>query len=439
MIICARPPTSSYMDHAPHIAVIGVQPLGYSATYAERLLLGFITYKQQDERHNPPSWLAELEKLYPSGYFHVINISSDVDFSARFGCSAVLSTYIFCSTRLNLFTIVFQVVTRGLWNKGLCTTKIRDLLVLSEMDKRPLEIKQATADAKAVVADLLTIDSDEICIKPDTCNVSIFIKQDPYDVTTSRESILRLLREDGSERISATRTEIPLSDMTTVLFGGRVHLIASRSDRDIDVVMCMLHQMQFTWYFSLAYLRIAADLHLRIVSGSSLDTVDELEEKSEKLAYIAQTIKLQNESAKASYEAFTESCYSLAEKQWGLEALIEQLGNYAHFFNSFIRNTRERQSRKADEVLNYILAALAIFGIVGFWADVLHAELASHSIGGFGRFLKYAWASAMNGFTTSLVVATFFITVVLVSINRRARHGQYTPRRSVSSRRTRFW
>ena len=418
---------------------MGVQPLDYSATYAERLLLEFISYKQQSERHDPPSWLAELEKLYPSGYFHVINVSSDIDFSAHFGCPAVLSTYIFCSTRLDLFTIVFQVVTRNPGDEGLCTARIRDLLVLSEMDKRPLEIKQATADAKAIIAGLLQIGPEEICIKRDTCNVSIFIKQDSDDAATSRESILRLLREDSSERISATRTEIQLSDMTTVLFGGRVHLIASRSTKDIDVVMCMLHQMQFIWYFSLAYLRIAADLHLKIVSGNSLDTVDELEEKSEKLAYIAQTIKLQNESAKASYEAFTESCYSLAEKQWGLEALIEQLGNYAHFFNGFIRNTRERQSRKADEVLNYILAALAIFGIVGFWADILHAELASHSIGGFGRFLKYVWASAMNGFTTSLVVATFLVAVVLVSINRRARHGKYRPRRSTSSRRTRFW
>ena len=438
MITCARPPTSSSMNHTPHIAVIGVQPLDYSTAYAERLLMGFISYKQRDDRHDPPSWLAELEKLYPSGYFHVINVSPDVDFSAHFGCPAVLSTYVFCSTRLNLFTIVFQVLTSGPGNEGLCTAKIRDLLVLSEVDKRPLEIQQATADAKAIIAGLLAIGSEEICIKPDTCNVSIFIKQDSHDTATSSESILRLLREDSSERISATRTEIQLSEMTTVLFGGRVHLIASRSAKDIDVVMCMLHQMQFTWYFSLAYLRMAADLHLRIVSGNSLDTVDELEAKSEKLAYIAQTIKLQNESAKASYEAFTESCYSLAEKQWRLEALIEQLGNYANFFNSFIRNTRERQSRKADEVLNYILAVLAIFGIVGFWADILHAELASHSIGGFGQFLKYAWASAMNSFTTSLVVATFFITVVLVSINRRARHGQYTTHRLVSSRRTRF-
>ena len=427
------------MDHAPHIVVLGVQPLDYSATYAERLLLEFISYKPHGEKHDPPSWLAELEKLYPSGYFHVRNVCSDIDFSAHLGSPAVLSAYIFCSTRLDLFTIVFQVTMQNPGDAGLCTAKIRDWLVLSEIDKRPPEIKRATADAQAIVSGLLKIGREHICIKPDTCNVSIFIRQAPDDAATASERISRLLKEDGSERISATRTVIPLSDMTTVLFGGRVHLIASKSARDIDVVMCMLHQMQFIWYFSLAYLRIAADLHLRIVSGNSPDTVDELEEKSEKLAYIAQTIKLQNESAKASYEAFTESCYRLAEKQWGLEALIEQLGHYAHFFNGFIRNTRERQSRKADEVLNYILAALAIFGIVGFWADILHAELASHSIGGFGQFLKYAWASAMNGFTTSLVVVTFFVAAVLVTINRKARHGKYRPHRSVSPGRRRFW
>lgn len=406
------------------LSIFGVQPLTYSDDVRERLFIEFISYKPCVPQDSP-DWSAELAKLYQNGHYYSILLERDETIHLIDGCDFTFSAHLLCNTRLNLFTIVFEIRSQKSVETMLDTTKIRQMLVLSDDDKRLDVVKSVTKMACEAVAEMVSIGHDDVAIKNDTCNVTIFIYPDnKEELPVNAKTCYTFIGSDDVERMTVCRDELEISKRTIILFGGRVHLVASVSDNDIYIIKNVLLNLQFMWFFVPIYLRIASILHLDIVSGNTNYSVDELEEKSEKMSYIAQTIKLQNESEKLSYETLTKKFYERIEGSWGIEKSLTQFENYATFFEGFIKNTREKQARKADEILNYVLAALAIFGVVGFWADILHAELVTHDWRTFGRF-EHSATDSIFGFTTIIFVFIGVLAaIILIYYSIRLKHGK---------------
>ncbi|MBW8072911.1 MAG: hypothetical protein GJU77_04395 [Ferrovum sp.] len=405
------------------ISIFGVQPLTYSDDVRERLFIEFISYKPCAPQDSP-DWNIELEKLYQNGHYYSIILERNESISLPDVCDFTFTAYLFCNTRLNIFTIVFELRSNNSVETTLDTNKARQMLVSSDDDQRLSVVKSATEMACEIVAKMVSIDHDDVAIKNDTCNVTIFICQDNKELPVKAETCYSFISSDDVERMTVCREALEISERTIILFGGRVHLVASVSDNDIYIIKNILLNLQFMWFFVPIYLKIASILHLNIVSGNADYSVDELEEKSVNLSNIAQTIKLQNESEKLSYETLTKKFYERIEGSWGIEKSIAQLENYASFFEGFIKNTREKQARKADEILNYVLAALAIFGVVGFWADILHAELVTRDWRTFGRF-EHSATNSLFGFTTIIFVFIgVVVAVLLIYYSIRLKHGK---------------
>ncbi len=405
-------------------SIFGVQPLIYSDDVREQLLINFINYKPYHQK-DYPDWLLELENLYKNEQFNSFLIFHKDIFEKIFGCDFTLTAHLLANTRLNLFAIVFELNSNGSYKTMLDTSAIRQMLVLSNDDKRLSIVKEATEKACTMAADMLGIRKDDIIIKNDTCNVTIFIKSENTEhVPLTTNICSSFIQVDNVERITTGRENLDISNETVILFGGRVHLVATTSYNDTVVIKNIFFNLQFMWFFVPIYLRESAKLHLNIVSGDINYNNDELEDKSETLNYISQTIMLQNESSKISYENFTRSFYERVEDLWRIEKSISQFGIYASFFESYIRNTRDKHARKADEILNYVLAALAIFGVVGFWADILHAELITHEWKTFGFFWKNATDSIFGFTTIFFVFIGIFIASILISYSIKLKHGK---------------
>lgn len=406
------------------LSIFGVQPLTYSDEVIERLFVEFISYKPSAPQDGP-DWNTELEKLYQNGHYYSIILERNENIILPNVCDFIFSAYLLCNTRLNIFTIVFELRSKNSVETMLDTNKARQMFVSSDDDQRLSAVKSATKMACEIVAKMVSIDHDDVAIKNDTCNVTIFICPDNKEgLPVKAETCYGFISSDDVERMTVCREALEISERTIILFGGRVHLVASVSDNDIYVIKNILLNLQFMWFFVPIYLKIASILHLNIVSGNTNYSVDELEEKSVNLSYIAQTIKLQNESEKLSYETLTQRFYERIEGSWGIEKSLSQFENYASFFEGFIKNTREKQARKADEILNYVLAALAIFGVVGFWADILHAELVTHDWRTFGRF-EHSATNSLFGFTTIIFVFIgVVVAVALIYYSIRLKHGK---------------
>jgi hypothetical protein len=406
------------------LSIFGVQPLTYSDDVRERLFVEFVSYKPRAPQDSP-DWNTELEKLYQNGHYNSIILERNENISLPDVGDFTFTAHLLCSTRLNIFTIVFELRSKNSVKTKLDTNEARQMFVLSEDDKRLSVVKEATKAACEIVANMVRIDHDDVAIRNDSCNVTIFICPDnKEDLPVKAETCYTYISSDDTERMTVCRELLEISDRTIILFGGRVHLVASVSDNDIYIIKNILFNLQFMWFFVKNYIKIASILHLNIVSGNTDYSIDELEEKSVIMSYIAQTIKLQNESEKLSYEILSKRFYERVEESWGVEKSIAQLKNYASFFEGFIKNTREKQARKADEILNYVLAALAIFGVVGFWSDILHAELITHEWGTFGRFAHSATNSLFGFATIIFVFMGFVVAIMLIYYSIRLKHGK---------------
>jgi len=411
------------------ISIFGIQPLTYSEGVRERLFIEFISYKLgiiQDY----PDWIIELEKLYSNGHYYSVLLWRDKNITLFDDRNFTFSAHLLCNTRLNLFTIVYELRSKKYEEIQLNTNQVRQMFVLSDNDQRLTVVKSATKKARELVAKMMRIGQDDVIIQNDTCNVTIFLCPNNQEETPIKaKTCYTFIGADDAERMTVCREELAISDRTIILFGGRVHLVASVSDNDVYIIKNVLCNLQFMWFFVPMYLRIASRLHLDIVSGSTNYSDDELEEKSINLSYIAQTVKLQNESQKISYEAFTKRFYDRIEDSWGIEKSLAQFGNYASFFEGFIKNKREKQSRKADDILNYVLAALAIFGVVGFWADILHAELVTREWRTFGQFESYSTGSFFGFATIIFVLIGILMAGVVIYYSIRTKHGKRKRRR----------
>jgi len=404
-------------------SILGIQPLTFTDFHKERLLVNFVSYETKAETKNP-EWIDDLEKYYPNKHHSSFRIFN-TDLSLFDGHKFHLDAYLLSNTRLNLFTLIFEITSKDSEEILLDTEQVRNCLVLSNQSQPLDAIKEASKIAKQMAGNMVGLSQDDIIIRQDTCNVSIFIHPDTdQPLSINENTCYSFIESDDAERSTINRRPISISEGTVILFGGRVHLIASISKNDSIIIKNTMLCLQFMWFFVPEYLRIASKLHLNIVLGNSTASVDELEEKSEKLSYIAQTIKLQNESDKISREFMNSMFYEKVEDSWGIEKSIAQLGNYASFFETFIKNTRENQAGKADEILNYVLAALAIFGVVGFWASILDAEHNSQEWGTFSNFLKSATGSIFGFMTILFILIGISAAVLLIRSSIKIKHGR---------------
>ncbi|MGC9193722.1 MAG: hypothetical protein ACP5FQ_07535, partial [Thermoplasmata archaeon] len=387
------------------ISIFCVQPLTYTDHIEEEIYIKFVSYRPE-EPQNRPDWISELSKLYQKNNYYYILLDRIENIAVKdISSKLTFTSYLLCNNYLNIFLIIFEITSNEEHKEPIETKKIRDMFVLSDNDCRLTIVKSTAEKACKLVARMLNIKNDCVVIRNDTCNISIFIDQEKNGMPVNIDTFYHLLGPDESERTTIKRDVINISDDTTIMFGGRVHIVISNSENDVYVIKNILLNLQVIWFFVPIYLKISSKLHLDIVSGNSNYSVDYLEDKSEVLSYISKTIKLQNETEKLSYEVFKNKLYDRVESSWGIENSISQFEEYSSFFDSFIKNTREKQSKKADEFLNYVLAALAIFGLVGFWADTLHAEMIAHEWKTFGRFIKFATSSL---FGLSTIIFVFF-------------------------------
>ncbi len=409
---------------ANKISIFCVQPLTYTDQIEEDVYIKFVSYQPEDPQKKP-DWISELGKIYQKNNYYCILLDRIENIAVKYiSSNATFTSHLLCNNYLNIFLIIFDITSNEEHNKPIETKQIRDMFVLSENDLRINVVKSTTEKACKLVAQMLNIKNDDVVIRNDTCNISIFIDQEKTGIPINIDDCKHLFGSDESERITIKREVIDISENTIIMFGGRVHIIMSNSKNDIYVIKNILLNLQAIWFFVPIYLKISSKLHLDIVSGNSNYSVDYLEDKSEVLSYISKTIKLQNEIEKLSYEAFKKKLYDRVESFWGIENGISQFEEYSSFFDSFIKNTREKQSKKADEFLNYVLAALAIFGLVGFWADTLHAEMIAHEWKTFGRFIKFATSSLFGLSTIIFVFVGLSLSIVVVYYSFKTKHGK---------------
>src|SRR5699024_12552480 len=93
-------------------------------------------------------------------------------------------------------------------------------------------------------------------------------------------------------------------------------------------------------------------------------------------------------------------------------------------FRAFIRDAREIQSRKSDRVLNYVLAGLGLFGIVGLWADILDSQVSAHDIKSYHHLWSMVTGSALGFTTVVFIVAAARVATALAIGNMRIRRGR---------------
>jgi hypothetical protein len=406
-----------------HISIFGVQPLTYSENVIESLLVKFKSFNQVTDQDDP-DWFLEIKGLYQNDHHYSVAIckASAVKID---GIDFIFNAHLLCNSRINIFTIVFDLKSEGCVETMLTTENIRNMIVLSLDDKRIDCIKSATEKAINIVSSMMKVNQEKVIIKKNTCNITIFITPDgDVSLPIKKDLIYNFILSDNTERMSVRREIIKISDKTIIFFGGRVHLVASTSYNDINVLKNIMLNLQIMWFFVPIYLNISSKLHFQMVSGNADYSTDELEEKAMILSYISKTIMLQNESERISYESLSKILYDRIEYLWRIEGSIRQFDKYSSFFELFVKNTRDIRSRKADEILNYVLTVLAIFGAVGFWADILHAEIIIREWGTFERFINYATRSAFGFTTIVIVLMSALIAVTLIYYNVTKKHGK---------------
>lgn len=404
------------------ISILGIQPLNYSDKTRESIFTKFISYKFEIPC-DYPDWMAELERFYPNKHYHSGLLHHEENITLLDDRAFTFSAYLLGSTRLNLFVIVYELRSIEAEEVRLDTNQIRRLFVMSDNDCRLAAIKSSSNKALELVAMMMNINSDDVIIDNDTCNVAVFFN--PFDkIPLNSENCYMFVGDDDAERLTVCREELPISDRTMILFGGRVHLVISISDNDVYIIKNVLCNLQFMWFFVPIYLRLASRLHLDIISNKNKFNASQLEEESINLSYIAQTVKLKNESQKLSYEIFTKKFYDRVEDSWGIEKSITQFENYASFFESFIKNLRDKQSQKADDILSYVLAALAIFGAVGFWTDILHAEFITREWRNFALFERDSTDSIFGLTTITLAIISILIAIGVIYYSITTKYGR---------------
>lgn len=407
------------------VRVFGVQPLAFAVDHGQ-LLRPASAPAAVDAASEQPSWVAELEGLYPHHHFHYrcLECAASVDIDGR---RHVLSAWLASNVVLNQHVVIFELQAGVYAQAAIDVGALRALLVATADDRRPPVVTALLGRACEAVAASVGCRPHELVVRPDTCNVTLFLEPRvdgqamallPPPATTA------CFVHDAAERLTVARTAVEVSTATRVFLGGRAHIVVSTSRNDVNVIRQIMFMLQVTWFFVPLYLRHAAGLHRQLQRGRATLGLDELEAAAGDLVYVYQTVRLQNESAKISWESLAALVHRPVASAWAIEGSIDQLQRYAEFFQAFIKDVREVQSRRADEVLNYVLAALALFGLVGLWANVLGAEAAVRDIGSWSRLIGTATGSALGLTTVVVMVASALIAAGLISYGIRARHGR---------------
>lgn len=401
------------------LCLFGVQPLAFTGP-GRNLAPPAVAADAIDRLPDDgPSWAMELERLYPMRSFIHQRLACD-GVTEAVGLRFRLSAWLCSNTALNQHVVLFELSCEDVVADGMDVGGLRAMLVAGRDDRRPPAVRGAISQACKRVAALVGGSPEDVVVAEDTCNTTLFLNPcTPADQPL--ETKVDVFTHDA-ERLTVSRTLIKVSDDTRVFFGGRVHLVISTSDGDVGVIKQILFMLQVMWFYVPLYLRRAAVLHRRIVADRVGD-LDELETVAARLVYASQTVRLQNESAKISYEALTPLVYQPAEAQWAVERSIGQLERYAVFFREFIRDLRETRAAKADEILNYVLAALGLFGIVGLWANVLGAAASAHELASFRNLARIASTSPLGIATVVCIVLSALVAVWLVVYGIRVRHG----------------
>ena len=404
------------------LTVFGVQPFLFDSFERDMSLVPASSAGSEQLPESLPAWTAELERLYPGGQFVYRNLED----SAPLECDGLclnLSAWLCSNTVLNQHLVLLELhadaIDVGVVDMG----RLRSLLVMTTADdKRPGAVQSTVGRAREAAARVAGCKGEDIVVLCDTCNVTVILSPNGSEGRSIELDALAF-SHDNAERLTVDRALLRVSDSTRVFFGSRVHVVISSSQGDIGVIKRIMFMLQVMWFYVPLYLRHASVLHREILGSQPRRDLSELEGVAARLVCMYQTVRLQNESAKISYEALSSLVYEPAESLWTVERTIDQFQRYADFFQSFIKDVREVRSRKADEILGYVLAALGLFGFVGLWANILAAETSVHEIVSFRNLMHIAFTTPL-GFTTIVFIAiSVTVAAWLVAYGIRARHG----------------
>lgn len=404
------------------LTLFGVQPLRFGGFEHDMALTAAMASQVAPAPGETPAWATELERLYPGQSFVYRRLAGTAQVTHD-GRDMTLSAWLCSNTVLNQHVALLELHATDIDATTMDAGNLRALLVATaQNDRRPAAVKAAMQQARATAARLAGCRQDDVVVPDDTCNVTLFLEpRAGADHPTDTD--LQGFLHDAAERLTVNRTLIQVSDRTRVFFGARMHMVVSSSPNDIMVIRQIMFMLQVMWFYVPLYLRHASRLHRDILGKQGRRGLGELEEAAGRLVGVYQTVRLQNESAKISYEALCSLIYEPAERLWLVERTVDQLQRYADFFQSFIRNVREVQSRKADEILNYVLAALGLFGFVGLWANLLTAAAGARDMASFHTLLQIAFTTPLGRTTTAFVAISVVMTFWLVAYGIRARHG----------------
>lgn len=404
------------------LTLFGIQPLAFAAPPRNLLPSTLLDDVGAAMFDGMPAWVAELERLYPTRHFAYRRLDTAAAIEAN-GLCLGLSAWLCCNTELNQHVVVIEVHAAAVAVDAIDARALRALLVASDDDRRPAAVRDALVQARGHVQRLTGAPLEDILVGHDTCNVALFLKPLAQDGQLTGVDAARFWHDDA-ERLSVRRTPIEVSDATRVFFGGRAHVVVSTSEGDSEVIRQILFMLQVMWFYVPLYLRHASSLHRQVLAGRSRQPLDELEAAAQRLVNAYQTVRLQNESAKISYEALASRMYQPAQELWAVERSIDQLERYAAFFRGFIKDIRAAQAARADEALNYVLAALGLFGIFGLWANILTAEATAREIVSFRNLVRIITSSSLGIASVVCIALSAVIAVWLVAHGIRTRHAR---------------
>lgn len=409
------------MNHCS-VRVFGVQPLALTGAGGALLRPEATPGEDGGGGSESPDWVAELEGLYPNRHFRYRRLGGDLAVAVD-GQASVLSAWLCSNVVLNQHVVVFELQAGVLAYPDIDVRAWRGALAATADDRRPAAVVDLLVRAREWVAGSVGCALDDIGVVHDTCNVTLFLEPaDAPALPASAETACFL--HGAAERLTVRRTEVEVSGATRVFLGGRAHVVISTSHNDVSVIRQIMFAAQVTWFYASVCLRHATSLHRQLHGRHRRQGLVELEAEARDLVYAYQTMRLQNESEKIAWEALKELVYCPIAAAWAIEGSLDQLQRYAEFFQGFIKDVREVQARRADEILNYVLAALALFGLVGLWANVLGAEAAVRALGSWANLVDTATGSALGLTTVVFIVVSALIAAALIAYGIRARHGR---------------
>lgn len=412
------------------LVVFAVQPLSFRAiacNAAPTAVLRMQRYAQDAQSlGDAPEWAVELDEFYPNRHFRYRRLEEAMPIESG-GYAFRLSAWLCSNATLNQHLVLFELHADAVDSRIIDMEGIRSLLVSADHDGRPESVRAVIRRACEQAARIEQAGIDELEVRNDTCNVTLFLRPECAEYAQSPTMTAWMDGDPGhggAERLTVGWKRIDVSDKTLILFGSRIHVVFSSSDRDVSVIKLILFMLQDMWFYVQLYLRYAASLHQRTLVAGSSGELDDLEETAGRLVYLYQAVRLQNESAKIAYESFSDLFYGKVEGVWGIERSVDQLERYAVFFREFIKDVREVQVQKTTDVMNYILFGLSLFGFVGLWANILTSEVAVHDLVSFGHLLKTATTTGL-GFATLVVLAVSVVGAIwFVRFSERVRHGR---------------